>query len=42
MPQNTVGRSSLKPGSGSSDPRRAVVTVSPILISLGSFTVPTR
>ena len=42
MPQNTVGWMSWKPGSASSAPNFEVVTVSPILISLGSFTVPTR
>ena len=42
IPQNTVGCMSWNPGSGSVAPSRDVVTVSPILISLGSFTVPTR
>ena len=42
IPQKTVGWMSWNPGSGSVAPRRDVVTVSPILISLGSFTVPTR
>ena len=41
IPQKTVGCMSWKPGRGSSEPSFVVVTVSPILISLGSFTVPT-